>query len=311
MISRRQFLDNASTTLAASLLLSSNSSGISAAQAAGSDSMLKRVIPATGESIPAIGMGTSGSFEVAAGGPEYQALKEVLRRFFAGGATLIDTAPTYGNAEDLLGPLLSESGARKLAFIATKLSRVKGREDGLAQFKNTLKRLQTDKVELLQVHNLGDWKTQIALARELKSEGKVKYVGVTHYVESAQEELADVVQATKPDFLQINYSVTQRGAEKRLFPLAKELGVAVLANRNFDDGALFRRVQDKPLPGWAAEAGITSWAQMFLKFVLSHPAVTVVIPATGKPERQSDNLQAGFGPLLTAAQKAELVKLVA
>jgi aryl-alcohol dehydrogenase-like predicted oxidoreductase len=307
MISRRQFLDNASTTLAASVLLGSTSSGMAAAPAA----MLKRVIPSSGESLPAIGMGTSGSFEVAPGGPEYQALKEVLRRFFAGGATLIDTAPTYGNAEDLLGPLLSESGTRKLAFIATKLSRVRGREDGLAQFKNTLKRLQTDKVELLQVHNLGDWKTQIAVARELKSDGKVKYVGLTHYVESAQDELADVVQATKPDFLQINYSVTQRGAEKRLFPLAKDLGVAVLANRNFDDGALFGRVKDKPLPGWAAEAGITSWAQMFLKFALSHPAVTAVIPATGKPERQSDNLQAGFGPLLTAAQKAELIKLVA
>lgn len=307
MISRRQFLDNASTTLAASLLLSANSSGVSAAPAA----MLKRVIPSSGESMPAIGMGTSGSFEVAAGGPEYQALKEVLRRFFAGGATLIDTAPTYSNAEDLLGPLLSESGSRKLAFIATKLSRVRGREDGLAQFKNTLERLQTDKVELLQIHNLGDWKTQMALARELKSEGKVKYVGVTHYVESAQEELADVVQATKPDFMQINYSVTQRGAEKRLFPMAKDLGVAVLANRNFDDGALFSRVKDKSLPGWAAEAGITSWAQMFLKFVLSDAAVTAVIPATGKPERQSDNLQAGFGPLLTAAQKAELIKLIA
>jgi aryl-alcohol dehydrogenase-like predicted oxidoreductase len=272
--------------------------------------MLKRKIPSTGESIPAIGMGTSGSFEVPAGSSEYEALREVLKRFFAGGATLIDTAPTYSNAEDNIGPLLSELGARQKAFIATKLSGVSGREEGMAQFANSLKRLRTDKVELLQVHNLRDWKTQLEVARELKKQGKVKYVGVTHYVDSAHDEIADVVQQSKPDFLQINHSVTHRGIEKRVLPLAKDLGVAVLTNRNFDDGALFSRVKDKALPGWAAEAGITSWAQMFLKYSLSHEAVTAVIPATGKPDRQSDNLKAGFGPLLTSAQQKELIALV-
>lgn len=272
--------------------------------------MLKRAIPSSGEQVPVIGMGTSGSFEIPASSSEYTALKEVLKRFFGGGAALIDTAPTYSNAEDNLGPLLSESGARKKCFLATKLSGVKGREAGLAQFAKTLQRLQTDHVELLQVHNLGDWKTQIEVARELKKQGKVKYVGVTHYVESAQDELADVVQATKPDFLQINHSVTQRGIEKRVLPLAADLGVAVLTNRNFNDGALFNQVKGKSLPGWAAESGITSWAQMFLKYSLSHEAVTAVIPATGKPERQSDNLKAGFGPLLTAAQMKELIALV-
>lgn len=308
MSTRRRFLGTSAAILAGSSL---STSWVSTLQAAEKGTMLKRPIPSTGEMLPAIGMGTSGSFQVRAGSAEYQALKEVLKRFFDGGATLIDTAPTYGNAEDLLGPLLSESNSRNRAFIATKLSQVRGREDGMKQFKNTLENLQTDKVELLQVHNLGDWKTQLELARELKAQGKVKYVGVTHYVESAQNELADVVQATKPDFLQINYSVTQRGAEKRVLPMARDLGVAVLANRNFDDGALFNRVKNKALPAWAASAGVASWAQMFLKFVLSHPAVTVVIPATGKPERQTDNLQAGFGPLLSEAQKAELIKLVA
>lgn len=308
MSTRRQFLGTSAAILAGSSL---STSGLSTLQAADQGAMLKRPIPATGEMLPAIGMGTSGSFEVPAGSAEYQALKEVLKRFFDGGATLIDTAPTYGNAEQLLGPLLSESNSRQRAFIATKLSRVRGREAGMAQFKDTLKNLQTDKVELLQVHNMGDWKTQIEVARELKAQGKVKYVGVTHFVESAQNELADVVQAAKPDFLQINYSVTQRGAEKRVFPLARDLGVAVLANRNFEDGALFNRVKGKALPGWAASIGVASWAQMFLKFALSHPAVTAVIPATGKPERQTDNLQAGFGPLLNEAQKAELIKLVA
>jgi aryl-alcohol dehydrogenase-like predicted oxidoreductase len=173
-----------------------------------------------------------------------------------------------------------------------------------------LRRLKTDKVELLQVHNLGDWKTQLEVARELKKQGKVKYVGVTHYVDSAHDEIADVVRTSKPDFLQINHSVTNRGIEERVLPLAKELGVAVLTNRNFNDGALFRKVEGKPLPGWAADAGITSWAQMFLKYSLSHEAVTAVIPATGKPDRQSDNLKAGLGALLTPAQRRELIALV-
>lgn len=310
MTTRRGFFQDASI-LVTGTLFGGALFGRSLANAAEAASMSTRKIPSSGEPLPVIGMGTSGSFEVPAGSPEYLALKEVLKRFFAGGGTLIDTAPTYGNAEDLLGPLLSEAGLRKRAFIATKLSRVNGREEGLAQFKNSLKTLQTDKVELLQVHNMNDWKTQMAVARELKSQGKVKYVGVTHYTESGQAELAEVVQATKPDFLQINYSVTQRTAEKRLFPLAKDLGVAVLVNRNFDDGALFNRVKGKSLPGWAAEAGITSWAQMFLKFALSNDAVTAVIPATGKPDRQSDNLKAGSGSTLAAAQRAELIQLVA
>ncbi len=302
MNTRRDFLSQAAT---GAMLL-----GTSVSFAASKTDMLRRPIPSSGEMIPAIGMGTSGSFQIPADGPEYNALKEVLKRFFAGGATLIDTAPTYGNAEDNLGPLLTEGGYLKKAFIATKLSGVSGREAGLEQFNNTLRRLKTDKVQLLQVHNLRDWKTQMAVARELKRQGKVKYVGVTHYVDSAHDEIADVVQATKPDFLQINHSVTNRGIERRVLPLAKELGVAVLTNRNFNDGALFKQVEGKALPGWAKEAGVTSWAQMFLKYSLSHEAVTAVIPATGKPERQTDNLKAGMGALLTAKQREELVALV-
>lgn len=309
MTSRRQFL-GATSLLAGSMLVDGPDTLIGTAAAASSATMSKRPIPSSGELVPVIGMGTSGSFQIPANGAEYQALREVLKRFVDGGATLIDTAPTYGNAEDILGSLYRESGLRSRTFIATKLSGVSGREDGLEQFRSTLKRLGTDKVELLQVHNLGDWKTQLEVARQLKSEGKVKYVGLTHYVERAQDALADAVEASKPDFLQINYSVTQRGAEKRVLPMAKQLGVAVLANRNFDDGALFGRVRGKELPGWAAEAGVTSWAQMFLKFALSHDAVTTVIPATGKPDRQSDNLKAGFGPMLTARQKADLVALI-
>lgn len=308
MSNRREFLHAASFSLTGAALTSAFPALCNAQGAGGA--MLKRTIPSSGESVPVIGIGTSGSFEVPAGGPEYQALKDVLKRFFEGGGTLIDTAPTYSNAEDVLGPLLQEGGWRNRAFIATKLSGVRGRDAGLAQFSSTLKRLRTDKVELLQVHNLGDWQTQLEVARELKKQGKTKYVGITHYVESAQDALADAVQQSKPDFLQINYSVTQRGAEKRLLPMAKDLGVAVLTNRNFNDGALFNRVRDVALPAWAAEVNVKSWAQMFLKFALSHEAVTAVIPATGKPERQTDNLQAGFGPLLNAKQRDELTKLL-
>ena len=318
MYSRRRFL-TAAATAAAGLTLAAcrdDAQAVTAATpsttaaAAGNEPLNTRSIPSSGEKLPVIGMGTSGSFEVGDSASERDPLREVLKRFFAGGATLIDTAPTYSVAEDVLGALLAEQNLRGKAWIATKLSGVTGRAAGLAQFNDTLRRLKTDKVELLQVHNLGDLKTQLALARELKAQGKVRYVGVTHYVERAQDELADVVQAEKPDFLQINYSVVSRGAEKRVFPLARELGVAVLVNRAFEDGRLFSQVADKPLPDWAAAAGITSWAQAFLKFALSHPAVTTVIPATGKPDRQSDNLKAGVGPDLDEEQRQSLIAAV-
>lgn len=307
MIARRTFL----TSAAAGAAALATGALAQLAHAAASGALLKRKIPSTGEMIPAIGMGTSGSFQVPPGSPEYEKLKEVLKVFFDGGATVIDTAPTYGNAEDNLGPLLTEGGHQKKAWIATKLSGVNGRAAGMAQFEGTLKSLQTDKVQLLQVHNLGDTRTQLEVARELKKQGKVKYVGVTHYTDAHHDEIAEVVKQYKPDFLQINHSVTNRGIETKVLPVARELGVAVLTNRNFNDGALFRRVEGKALPGWAAEAGVTSWAQAFLKYSLSFPEVTAVIPATGKPERQADNLKAGMGALLTEKHRKELVALVA
>lgn len=267
-----------------------------------------RTIPSSGERIPVIGMGTSGSFEVDAAGRE--PLRDVLRRFVAGGASVIDTSPNYSNAEDVLGDLMAELGLRDRIWLATKLA-ADNRAAGEAQFADSLRRLRTDKVELLAVHNLRDWKTQLAYARELKAQGKTKYVGLTHYVDGKHDELADIMAAEKPDFIQINYSVSTTNADRRLLPLAKDSGVAVMINRAFDDGRLFARVADRALPGWAAEAGVTSWAQMFLKFVTSHPAVTVVIPATGKPDRQSDNLKAGLGRDLSAAERAELARMFA
>ena len=272
-----------------------------------SGTLITRAIPASGEKIPVIGMGTSGSFEVGASAAERDPLREVLKRFIAAGATVIDTAPTYGSAEDVLGDLLAEAKSRERIFLATKLSGVSGRDEGLAQFNDSLRRLRTDKVELLQVHNLGDTDTQLALARELKQQGKVKYVGLTHYQEGAQAELADLMRRLKPDFVQINYSPVSRGAEKTIFPLAQDLGVAVMINRAFEDGRLFGQVKGKPVPEWAKEVGADSWAQLFLKFVISQPAVTVVIPATSKPKNQTDNLKGGVGKLLDEKQRAALV----
>ena len=306
MTSRRSFLSAAALTATAAAL--HPLPALAAAPAATASGLAKRVIPATGESIPVIGMGTSGSFEVDAAGRG--PLQEVLRRFVAGGASVIDTSPNYGNAEDVLGDLMAELGVRNRIWLATKLA-ADDRAAGEAQFGQSLKRLRTDKVELLAVHNLRDWKTQLAYARELKVRGKTKYIGLTHYVDGKHDELADIMAAEKPDFIQINYSVSMTNADKRLLPLARDTGVAVMINRAFDDGRLFARVAGKALPGWAAEAGVTSWAQMFLKFVISHPAVTVVIPATGKPDRQSDNLKAGQGRDLSAAERAELMAMFA
>lgn len=304
-LTRRNALATASLAAAAAL-----TARPSMAWAQPTAPMETRAIPSTGEKIPVIGMGTSGSFEVRPGSEEHKALAEVLKVFFDGGGTVIDTAPTYSNAEDILGPLLAEQGLRPKCWLATKLSGVSGRAEGLAQFEGSLKSLQTDKVELLQVHNLGDTAVQLKLARELKEQGKVKYVGLTHYLESAHDRLLAAMREHKPDFVQINYSVGVRGAETALFPAAKDLGVAVMINRAFEDGKLFGRVKGKELPGWAKDAGVGSWAQAFLKFALSQPAVTVVIPATGKPGRQLDNLLAGRGPQLDAAQRKSLIELL-
>ena len=318
--SRRKFLTTTALATAglglAACRDAAQAGGVGAAPAAPSSEAVSgalntRLVPSTGERVPVIGMGTSGSFEVGQSAAELDPLREVLKRFFAAGATLIDTAPTYSVAEDVMGALLAEQGLTSKAWLATKLSGVTGREAGMAQFEDTLRRLKTDKVALLQVHNLGDLKTQMAVARELKAQGKVKYVGVTHYVERAQEEIANVVQAEKPDFLQINYSVTSRGAETTVFPLAQELGCAVMINRAFEDGRLITQVRDKPLPPWAKDVGADSWAQLFLKFVLSHPAVTVVIPATSKVKHQVDNLRAGTGALLDAKQRQALIAALA
>lgn len=272
--------------------------------------LLTRAIPSTGEHIPVIGVGTSGSYEVPLDSQEFTALKDVLKVFFDGGGSVIDTSPNYSNAEDVVGALLADGGWRDRCFLATKLA-ADSRAALEAQWADSLRRLKTGKVELLQVHNLRNMAEAMPYARELKAQGLAKYVGITHYVERGHADTERLMRSEKPDFVQINYSVNAPQAAKTVFAAAQELGIAVMVNRAFDDGKLFAASKDKPLPAWAADVGVDSWAQMFLKFVVSHPAVTVVIPATGKPERQADNLKGGVGPLLDEDRQAELVAMFA
>lgn len=327
MTTRRQFLATASLAVSAVALAplpacsrtppadgtaakGAAANAASSAKSAGPGAMQLRAIPSSGETIPVIGAGSSGSHEVAVGTPAYEAVREVARVFFAGGGRVVDTSPNYTNAEEILGTLLAERGHRARCFLATKLA-ADDREALEAQWAGSLRRLQTDKVELLQVHNLRAWEIALPFARELKEQGLTRYVGLTHYQAGGHAELERLMRAEKPDFIQVNYSVNAPQAAERLLPAAQELGVAVLTNRTFEDGRLFDAVREKELPGWAAELGIGSWSQMFLKFALSHPAVTAVIPATGKPERQADQLLAGQGAMLTAAQQAELRRMLA
>ncbi|CRN08360.1 aldo/keto reductase [Pseudomonas fulva] len=275
--------------------------------AAAPASMLSRPIPSTDERLPVIGAGTSGSFEVAAGSADYRQLYQALEAFFAGGGRVIDTSPNYGGADSILGQLLDEGGWHRQCFIATKIA-ANSRADAQAQWAGTLRSLRTDSVDLLQVHNLRDWQQQLPYARELKQQGKTRYVGITHYLNAGHDEVAAIVRSQALDFIQINYAVNAPGAARELLPLCRDKGVAVLINRAFDDGRLFATVKDRALPEWAQEQGIGSWAQLFLKFALSHPAVTAVIPATGRLDRQLDQLKAGQGPLLTQAQQQALIE---
>ncbi|MBC8024811.1 MAG: aldo/keto reductase [Steroidobacteraceae bacterium] len=272
--------------------------------------MLTRKIPSTGEMLPVVGLGTSGPFEVDTEAATRAPLREVLTSFFAAGATLLDTSPMYSTAESVLGELLTAEQQGQ-AFIATKVwtpgSGGRGEQKGMEQMQRSMSLLKHPRIELMQVHNLVDLDAHLKTLRRWKEEGKIKYIGVTHYTTSSYPDLISIIQREKLDFVQFNYSVTTRDAEKKLLPLCADKGVAVLINRAFEDGNLFTAVKGKTIPAWAAEFGAKSWAQLFLKFVLAHPAVTCVIPATGKVKNLVDNLTAGFGALPDAKQRARII----
>lgn len=256
--------------------------------------MQRRPIPTSGESLPVIGLGTYRVFDVAPGSTEYARLPGVLEALFAAGGSVIDSSPMYGRAEETTGELLAAAGSRRQAFVASKVW-VEGRDAGRRQMDASLRLLRAEPLDLMQVHNLVDWRNQLATLREWKQAGRIRYIGVTHYHASAYDELAAVLRAERLDFLQINYSLDEREAERLILPLAAERGLAVLINRPFGGGGLLRRLRDRPLPAWAAEIEATSWAQLLLKFVLGQPAVTCVIPATSRPEHMADNAAAGVG----------------
>lgn len=258
--------------------------------------MQTRPIPSSGEPLPVIGLGTWQTFNVGATAAERRPLQEVLTAFVELGGRLIDSSPMYRRAEQVVGDLSAELGLRDRLFVATKVWTA-GREAGIRQMEDSLRKLRSERLDLMQVHNLLDVDTHLATLAAWKREGRIRYVGVTHYTASAHDEVARVITRHPVDFVQINYSVGEPEAEQRLLPLAQERGVAVIVNRPFASGSLLRRLRDRPLPAWAADIDCSSWAQLLLKFVISHPAVTCAIPATSKARHLRDNMQAGRGRL--------------
>jgi diketogulonate reductase-like aldo/keto reductase len=256
--------------------------------------MIARPIPITGEALPVIGCGTYVGFDRAPDSAGYALLPGVVAALLDGGGKVLDSSPMYGRAEQSTGELLAANGRRGEAFIATKVW-TRGRSEGIRQMEESMRRLRTDRIDLMQIHNLVDWRVQLATLRDWKERGRIRYIGITHYTSSAYAEVEAVLRAEKLDFLQINYALDDRQAEHRLLPLATERGVAVVANMPFGGGGLLRKLLGKPLPAWAIEIGCASWAQVLLKFVLSNRAVTCAIPGTGRREHMEDNIGAGFG----------------
>lgn len=256
--------------------------------------MHKRKVPATGEMLGVIGLGTWQTFDVGSAPVERAPLAEVLRVLFDAGGSVIDSSPMYGRAEAVAGDLLAAAGARNRAFIATKVW-TSGRAAGIAQMEQSLKLFHTDRIDLMQIHNLLDWQTHLPTLRAWKKEGRIRLMGVTHYTEGAHGTLEAALQLGGFDFVQVDYAMDDRGVESRLLKFCADNGVAVLINRPFGGGGLMRTLSRRPLPGWAADIGCTSWAQILLKFVLAQPAVTCVIPGTSRPDHMLDNIQAGIG----------------
>jgi diketogulonate reductase-like aldo/keto reductase len=244
---------------------------------------------------------------VGAAAAERAPLVEVLEAFFAAGARVIDSSPMYGKAEAVTGDLLQKLDQHQHTFLATKVW-TSGRDKGVAQIDQSMRRLQTPRLDLLQIHNLVDWRTHVPTLRALKEQGKVRYLGVTHYTVQSYPDLEVALREERFDFVQLNYSMATRAAEQRLLPFCQERGIAVLINRPFEEGELFTAVRNRKLPVYAREISCSSWSQFFLKFIISHPAVTSVIPATSRVDHMQDNVKAGFGPMPDAAMRERMAK---
>jgi len=268
--------------------------------------MLKRAIPSTGEAMPVIGLGTWQVFDVDGAPEELAQRREVLSVLFAAGGRMIDSSPMYGRSEAVVGTLLSAMKARDKAYLATKVW-TRGEADGIRQMDTSIARMQAGaSIDMMQIHNLVDWRTHLKTLRAWKDQGKVRAIGITHYTVPALDELAAIVRAETIDAVQLVHSIGVRAAEERLLPLCAERGVAVIVNQPFGQGSFFRRVKGKALPDWAAEMGIASWGQFLLKYIVSHPAVTCVIPGTSRPDHMRDNVAAGSGPMPDAAGRRRM-----
>ena len=294
--------------------------GISAAVALGimpafaaTGPVMTRTIPRSGERLPVVGLGTAIVFDIGDDAAKRAERRAVLQMMLDGGGRVIDTAPSYGTAESVVGDLLSEMNVREKAFVATKV-RAAGREASNAEMQESLRRLRTKMVDLMQLHNVGsdmsDATAQIALLRQWKNERVCRYIGVTHFQGSANDRLIELMRREKLDFVQVNYSMAERSVEQRLLAIASETGTAVLVNLPFARNRLFLQVRGKQLPEWAAEFDAATWAQFFLKYILAHEAVTCVIPGTDKPEYMADNLNAGRGRLPDAAMRGRMISFL-
>jgi diketogulonate reductase-like aldo/keto reductase len=269
--------------------------------------LLSKKIPSTEEDLPVIGVGTWQTFDAGNDAAARAPLAEVLKVFAEAGGRIVDSSPMYGSSESVAGDLIAQLGLRERLFVATKVW-TSGRPEGIRQMEDSFRRLRVERMDLMQVHNLVDVATHTKTLQEWKKQGRVRYIGITHYTSSAYTEVERWLKSGSYDFLQINYSLGEREAEQRVLPLARELGVAVIANRPFAEGALFRKAKGKALPPWAAELGIGSWAQYFLKWIVGHAAVTCAIPGTAKAEHMRDNIAAGAGPLPDDASRKKMLQ---
>jgi diketogulonate reductase-like aldo/keto reductase len=306
-LSRGRLLKGALASLAAASVLRGGARAATPTPTAERPAMLSRPIPSTGEAMPVIGLGTYQVFDVGRNQTAKPALRQVLNLLFESGGRMIDSSPMYGTAEAVTGELLADLNARPKAFLATKVW-TQGKENGIAQMKQSAERLRTKVIDLMQIHNLVDWKIHLATLRRMKEDGSIRYLGITHYTTGALAELATIIAREPLDFVQLGYSIETREAEARLLPLCIDRQVAVIVNQPFEQGALFRKLRGRSLPAWAAEFDCTSWAQLFLKYLIGHPAITCVIPATDKPDHMADDLAAGFGRQPDAQQRQQMTK---
>jgi aryl-alcohol dehydrogenase-like predicted oxidoreductase len=272
-------------------------------------SLIQRKIPSTGESLPVIGIGTARRYEAVTTEAERAPLREVLRQFKEMGGKVIDTAPSYGAAEMVVGDLVAELNIRESLFMATKLG-THGRDAGIEQLERSFKRLRTTKIDLIAVHNLQDTQTQLRTLRQWKQAGRIRYVGITTSFERQHPEFEQTMKAEALDFIQVDYALDNRKADQRILPLAADRGMAVMINLPFGRGRLFTAVQGRSLPPWAGEFDCSSWAQFFLKYVVSHPAVTCAIPGTAQVKYVADNLGAARGRLPNAEMRVRMERLI-